>query len=59
MNWNDEDPLHKEIMDAAKEAFIAKNTDRLKMRHREVMATLPWYLRLYIKVEKWLTGFRR
>lgn len=53
LQWDKDDPLHREIMDANKEAFIAQQAAELQAQYDALVQKLPWWARLYIRVAGW------
>lgn len=51
--WDKDNPLHREIMDANKEAFIARHAAEIEAQLDDIRRRLPWPLRLYLKVLEW------
>lgn len=54
LRWDKDDPLHREIMDANKEAWLARHAAEYQARLDEIKRALPWWARLYMKVGRWL-----
>lgn len=48
MIWNQDDPLHKEIMEANVEAIQARELAKYRKAYKDLIASLPWYLRAYV-----------
>lgn len=54
IGWDKDNPLHREIIDANNEAWIRRNIAPLQAEMDRLIASLPWWVRLYMKVARWL-----
>ncbi len=50
--WDKNNPLHREIMDANKEAWIARQSIEYQNELDRIERALPWWARLYLRIAK-------
>lgn len=60
IRWDKDNLLHREIMDANKEAWIAREVAEYEESLAEyrakvdaIVAALPWWARLYLRIVEW------
>ena len=53
IRWDKNNPLHREIMDAAAHAWIEAESLKLQAEIDETKRSLPWWARLYLRVIGW------